>query len=317
MLIFVILLHFGLKVLNISAAIADSIGTHICTDFNKLTNTTTVRWAVSSTTPLNISHCELICSQEGSQDPAQVNYNLPSHGSRECHISAGVWTIRTTCTTSTSSSYPSPEITLDTDNVSSMHICSDSGLGRMSPDDTDINVCIWRPELMVDYASVRWQPTFRYTSTKCVLHQEVKGQVQKQSNLPSDDLLTVVLGDNDLSVWVTCLSPQGQLASSGEAHYRKGDTSVCSIETPSNSPSVPDITDDKPTVNTPLHSRIGITNMAMGLLLAGAILIAGIIISIGFLRWFRWQRTRRRERLLRHGEAASDQSAMDEFQQMM
>ena len=75
---------------------------------------------------------------------------------------------------------------------------------------------------MVDYASVRWQPTFQYTSTKCVLDQEVKGQVQRQSNLPSDDLLTVVLEDNDLSVWVTCLTPQGQLASSGEARYRKG-----------------------------------------------------------------------------------------------
>ncbi|XP_041475647.1 uncharacterized protein LOC121424115 [Lytechinus variegatus] len=318
MLIFVILLHFGLKVLNISAAIADSIGTHMCTDFNRATKAATVRWAVSSTMPVNISHCEFVYAQEGSQDPAKVAYNLPSHGSREISLqSQGVWTITTTCTLSSSSSYQSPEIRLDTGSTNSTHICSDSGLGSMFPGQKDIDLCIWRPELILDYASVRWQPTFQYSSTNCVLHQEVKGQVTEKANLPSDDLLSIVFDGDDLSAWVTCDTPQGQPVSSGKAHYMQGDTNACSMETSSRTPSVPAISDGDPTINTPSHNRIGITNVTMGLILAGSIFIAAVIIGIGFIRWFRWQRRRRRERLLHHGEAASDQSAMEEFQQMM
>lgn len=326
MLIFLILLHFGLKVLSLSAARTDTLSTHICVDYNVTTNATTVAWAVSSPSPVNVSKCDLAYHQEGSSDPVQIHDHLPSHGSRVIEIpaSSSSWTIRVTCLVDSGEGFQSPEVHIipGKDNLS--HLCSDSGLGNLVPSeavsDIPIVVCIWRPELQKDYAVVRWQPVTPHASpTSCMLHLNVSGNLREEAGLPIDAMQSLSYDGGRLSAWVTCSAGQGQAFSSGKAQCMQGTTTGCSVEEPLTlSPTSPDTSDNNsPTNDTPSHNRLGITNMTLGLSLAAVIFIVGCFITVGFIRWFRWQRRRRRERLIRNGEPANDQSAMDEFQQMM
>ncbi|XP_071496850.1 uncharacterized protein [Diadema antillarum] len=329
MLIFASLLYLGPNILSSSASTTGSeTATHICVDFDSITNKTSVKWGVSSPTPVDVSNCELLYRLIYRLSEVHFNGLPTSHGlSLVSDISmSSTWLISVRCDTSRnngqSKTPSSPELPFIPGNSSSRHVCTDSGLRSLVSDsDVPLVLCVWRPEAQKNYVIVRWQPTILMSSKMdCVLHYAVRGQVFKHTvGLPSDDMQFITLNEDNLSAWVTCMDQQGQSWNSSRAEYTHGASSVCSEHVASQSPlppTPPYISDDNPT-KIPTHSHILISNMAMGLSLAAGILIAGVILSAGFIRWLRWQQRRRRERLLRHGEPASDQSAMEEFQQMM